>query len=83
MPPRGEDSHDYRTRARHGDLDVEWVTHATLAEARAEIESLVAGRLSVNHLLIYAREDKERIDFYTIDYLRPGTSAEALPWAVK
>jgi hypothetical protein len=79
-PPRGEDSHDFLTRARFGDRNAEWVTHATLAEARAEIESLIAGRPSVGHLLIYAREDKNRIDFYTVEFFQPGTALADLPW---
>lgn len=79
-PPRGEDSPDFLTRARLGDRNEEWVTHATLAEARAEIESLVAGRPSIGDLLIYAREDKNRIDFYTIEFFQPGTALADLPW---
>lgn len=34
---------DYLTRARPGDRNSEWVTHASLAEARTEIESLIGG----------------------------------------
>lgn len=80
-PPRGPDSPDFLTRARLGDRNAEWVTHHTLEEARAEIESLVTGRPSADHLLIYAREDKNRIDFYPIAFLMPGTGPNELPWA--
>lgn len=79
-PPRGADSPDFLTRAKLGDRNTEWVTHATLADARAEIESLVAGRPSADNLLIYAREDKDRIDFYTIEFLPAGTTLAGLPW---
>jgi hypothetical protein len=79
-PPRGADSPDFLTRARLGDRNAEWVAHTSLAEARAEIESLVAGRPAADHLLIYARQDKNRIDFYPVEHLKPGTALADLPW---
>lgn len=78
--PRGPDSPDFLTRAQLGDRKSEWVTHATLAEARAEIESLVAGGPSTGNLLIYTRPDKNRIDFYPIAFMKPGTALNELPW---
>lgn len=79
-PPRGPGSHDFLTRARLGDRNTEWVTHATLDDARSEIESLVAGRPSSDSMVIYARQDKNRIDFYPIEFLPPGTALADLPW---
>lgn len=79
-PPRGPESPDFLTRAQLGDRNTEWVTHATLAEARTEIESLVAGRPSTGNLLIYTRPDKNRIDFYSAVFIKPGTSLNELPW---
>lgn len=80
-PPRGPESPDFLTRAQPGDRGTEWVTHATLAEARAEIESLVAGRPSAGNLLIYTRPDKNRIDFYSAVFMPPGTGLNELSWA--
>jgi hypothetical protein len=79
-PPRGADSHDFLTRAGLGDRNTEWVTHATLDDARAEIESLVAVRPSAGSMVIYAREDKERIDYHPVETIEAGTSLEGLPW---
>ncbi|HEX9088864.1 MAG TPA: hypothetical protein VF867_15205 [Arthrobacter sp.] len=80
-PPRGEDSPDYLTRARSGDRDIEWVTHAILAEARAEIEALLGAGTAARNMLIYARADKDRIDFYPVEHIAAGTAAAGLPWA--
>ncbi|WP_155846748.1 hypothetical protein [Arthrobacter sp. 131MFCol6.1] len=79
-PPRGEDSPDYLTRARLGDRNSEWVTHASLAEARTEIESLIGGGTAANDMVIYAREDKDRIDFYPVARIEAGTALGELPW---
>lgn len=79
-PPRGPDSPDFLTRARLGDRNAEWVTHHTLEEARAEIESLVAGRPSAGILQIYVRPDKNRLDYYGSVFLPAGTALETLPW---
>ncbi|MDF9749066.1 hypothetical protein [Arthrobacter sp. ES3-54] len=78
-PPRGEDSPDFVTRARLGDRNTEWVIHASLAEARAEIESLIGAGIAADNMLIYARTDKNRIDFYPVEHIKAGTSAGALP----
>jgi len=78
-PPRGADSPDYLTRAGLGDRDTEWVTHATLAKARAEIESLIGAGTAADSMLIYARADKNRIDFYPVEHIKAGTSADTLP----
>jgi hypothetical protein len=80
-PPRAEDSPDYLTRARLGDRNAEWVTHANLAEARAEIESLIGAGTSADNMLIYARTDKNRIDFYPVEHIAASTAAAGLPWA--
>lgn len=80
-PPRSEDSPDYLTRARAGDRNTEWVTHASMAEARAEIESLVGAGTTAANMIIYARGDKTRIDFYPVEHIAAGTSASGLPWA--
>lgn len=80
-PSRSADSPDYLTRARPGDRAAEWVTHASLAEARAEIESLIGAGAAANNMLIYAREDKARIDFYPVEHIVAGTVAAGLPWA--
>ncbi|MDJ0354459.1 hypothetical protein [Pseudarthrobacter sp. PH31-O2] len=74
-PPRGEDSPDYLTRARPGDRDTEWITHASLAGARAEIESLIGAGTAANNMLIYARTDKARIDFYPVEHIEAGAAA--------
>ncbi|WP_427174629.1 hypothetical protein [Arthrobacter sp. 92] len=79
-PPRADDSPDYLTRARPGDRNTEWITHATLAMARAEIESLIGAGPAADNMLIYAREDKNRIDFYPVEHINAGASAETLPW---
>lgn len=79
-PPRDEVSPDYLTRARLGDRNTEWVTHASLAEARAEIESLIGTGTAADNIVIYAREDKNRIDFYPVEHIEAGTTARALPW---
>jgi hypothetical protein len=34
-------------------------------------------------MVIYAQTDKDRIDFYPVGHIEAGTSADALPWAVK
>lgn len=80
-PPRGADSPDFLTRARLGDRNTEWVTHKTLAEARAEVESLIGAGTAADNMLIYARTDKNRIDFYPVEHIVAGTTAAGLPWA--
>ena len=79
-PPRRPESPDFLTRARLGNRNTEWVTHHTLEEARAEIESLVAARPSSGILQIYVRPDKNRLDYYGAVFLPAGTALEALPW---
>jgi hypothetical protein len=81
-PPRGEDSPDFLTRARLGDRNTEWVTHVSLAEARAEIESLIGAWAAADNMLIYARQDKDRIDFYPVEHTEGGTALGEPPWRV-
>jgi hypothetical protein len=79
-PPRDEDSPDYLTRAPLGDRNTEWVTHASPAEARAEIESLIGAGTAADNMLIYARLDKDRIDFYPVEHIEAGTVLDEVPW---
>ncbi|RKR29807.1 hypothetical protein [Arthrobacter oryzae] len=82
-PPRGADSHDFLTRAQPGGRDTEWVTRASLADARAEIEALIGAGTATDNMVIYARTDKERIDFCPVGHVEAGTSADTLPWKAK
>ncbi|WP_155855789.1 hypothetical protein [Arthrobacter sp. 9MFCol3.1] len=76
---RGADSPDYLTRARL-EGRAKWVTYASLAAARAEIASLIGGGTASDNMLIYAREDKNRIDFYPVAHIEAGTALAELPW---
>ncbi|WP_160664987.1 hypothetical protein [Pseudarthrobacter sp. ATCC 49987] len=64
-----------------GDRDTEWVTHASPAEARTEIDSLIGSGAAAKNMLIYSRADKTRIDFYLVEHIEAGATVDSLPWA--
>jgi hypothetical protein len=57
-----------------GDRNTEWVTHPTIAAAQAEIESLIGAGTAADNMVIYARPDKDRIDFYPVEHIPAGTT---------
>ena len=44
---------------------------------------LIGPGAAADNMFIYARDDKNRIDFYPVEHIPAGTSVETLPWTVK